>query len=120
MPRGDRTGPWGRGPMTGRSAGYCAGFPDPGYMNPVGGGPGRGGGRGRGRGMGWRFRRGPDIPDPRVLRRYEPDPSYGPDYGGPQPEDEKPYLEDVLRNLETEIREVKARLKELSKEKGGK
>ncbi|MGQ9588938.1 MAG: DUF5320 domain-containing protein [Planctomycetota bacterium] len=47
MPRGDRTGPLGRGPMTGRAAGYCAGFPVPGYANPaVWGGFGRGGGRG--------------------------------------------------------------------------
>jgi hypothetical protein len=54
MPGGDRTGPAGAGPMTGRAAGYCAGYPAPGYMNPVGGrglfgrGMGRGGGRGRG------------------------------------------------------------------------
>lgn len=40
------------GPMTGRAAGYCAGYSVPGYANPVGGrgfwGWGRGGG-GRGR-----------------------------------------------------------------------
>ncbi len=53
MPRGDGTGPAGMGPMTGRAAGLCAGYPVPGYMNPVGGrgfwgwGRGRGGGRGR-------------------------------------------------------------------------
>jgi hypothetical protein len=35
MPRGDGTGPAGMGPMTGRAAGFCAGFPVPGYMNPV-------------------------------------------------------------------------------------
>jgi len=50
MPGGDGTGPAGMGPMTGRAAGYCAGYPVPGYMNPVGGagfwGWGRGGGRG--------------------------------------------------------------------------
>lgn len=34
MPRGDRTGPMGLGPMTGRRAGYCAGYPVPGYANP--------------------------------------------------------------------------------------
>ena len=58
MPRGDRTGPMGMGPMTGRGAGFCGGFGAPGFMNSV---PGRGGmgfGRGRGRGfgmgMGWR------------------------------------------------------------------
>ena len=37
MPRGDRTGPAGLGPMTGRAAGFCAGYPMPGYMNPAGG-----------------------------------------------------------------------------------
>ena len=59
MPFGDRTGPLGLGPRTGRAMGYCAGFPGPGYTNPV---PGRGwfgGGPGRGRGWfgggrGWR------------------------------------------------------------------
>jgi len=34
MPRGDGTGPLGMGPMTGRAAGYCAGYGMPGYMNP--------------------------------------------------------------------------------------
>jgi len=39
MPAGDGTGPFGYGPLTGRRAGYCAGYPVPGYMNPL---PGRG------------------------------------------------------------------------------
>ncbi len=52
MPRGDGTGPAGLGPMTGRAAGYCAGYSVPGYMNPI---PGRGyGGWGRGGGFGRR------------------------------------------------------------------
>ncbi|MGC8977399.1 MAG: DUF5320 domain-containing protein [Candidatus Ratteibacteria bacterium] len=53
MPFGDGTGPLGLGPMTGRAAGYCAGFPVPGYLNPI---PGWGWwGRGWfGRGRGWR------------------------------------------------------------------
>ena len=53
MPRGDGTGPAGMGPMTGRAAGYCAGYGVPGYMNPMPGygrGMGWGGGRGRGGG----------------------------------------------------------------------
>jgi len=40
MPLGDGTGPAGMGPMTGRAAGFCAGYPVPGYMNPVVGGAG--------------------------------------------------------------------------------
>ena len=51
MPGGDGTGPGGIGPMTGRAAGYCAGYSAPGYMNPLGGRGfgawGRGGGWGR-------------------------------------------------------------------------
>ena len=50
MPRGDRTGPLGEGPMTGRQLGYGAGYDSPGYTK----GPGRGWGRGllgRGRGF---------------------------------------------------------------------
>lgn len=35
MPRGDRTGPRGLGPMTGRAAGYCAGFAVPGHADPA-------------------------------------------------------------------------------------
>jgi len=50
MPRGDGTGPAGMGPMTGRAAGYCAGYPVPGFMNPVGGRGYRGWGRSGG---GW-------------------------------------------------------------------
>lgn len=60
MPGGDGTGPMGAGAMTGRAAGFCAGYGVPGYANPVGGrgrgfwgaGRGRGSGFGRGRGFG--------------------------------------------------------------------
>lgn len=72
MPFGDGTGPMGLGPMTGRAAGFCAGFGMPGYANPLVGYPygyprlapvwprwgwgfGRGWGRGFGRGW-WRWR----------------------------------------------------------------
>ncbi|MEF8788076.1 MAG: DUF5320 domain-containing protein [Planctomycetota bacterium] len=75
MPRGDGTGPAGQGLMTGRAAGYCAGYNMPGYANPAGGrarctppagarGPAPPGarpfgtGRGPGRGMGRGFRGG--------------------------------------------------------------
>jgi len=61
MPFGDRTGPRGMGPMTGRGAGYCSGSGRPGFAFPV---PGRrwfgfgwrqGWGRGSGRGFNWRW-----------------------------------------------------------------
>jgi len=62
MPSGDRTGPMGMGPMTGRGAGICTGYPTAGYANPMSGrgfargrGGGRGFGRGIGRGMGFRW-----------------------------------------------------------------
>jgi hypothetical protein len=57
MPGGDRRGPMGSGPRTGRAVGYCSGYPVPGYLNPI---PGRGylgrgrGFWGRGGGRGWR------------------------------------------------------------------
>ncbi len=35
MPFGNRMGPRNWGPMTGRGAGYCAGYTVPGYMNPA-------------------------------------------------------------------------------------
>jgi hypothetical protein len=60
MPRGDRTGPNGMGPMTGRAAGYCAGYETPGFANPVAGrgmGMGRGQFAGFGGGRGGRGRR---------------------------------------------------------------
>ncbi|MBN1255859.1 MAG: DUF5320 domain-containing protein [Deltaproteobacteria bacterium] len=46
MPKGDGTGPAGLGPMTGRAAGYCAGYPSPGFANTYG--------RGWGMGRSWR------------------------------------------------------------------
>ncbi len=48
MPRGNRMGPAGLGPMTGRGMGYCAGFSVPGFLNRAGGFAYGGFGRGRG------------------------------------------------------------------------
>lgn len=63
MPRGDKTGPRGMGPLTGRAAGFCAGNDRPGYAgdDTLGrgrGGQGRGFGRGRGMGQGGGYGRG--------------------------------------------------------------
>lgn len=110
MPRGDRTGPLGMGPMTGRGAGFCAGYSVPGYMNPwVVHGRGFGMGFGRGRG----FRR---------AYRHAGFPAwvpYGfPVYGGPYapaPEiDEKAVLSKQAEYLENQLQQVKNRLQELA------
>jgi len=113
MPGGDRTGPWGLGPRTGRAAGYCSGYNMPGYGNPgYGRGFGRGGGRGfgrgvwgRGRGFGWRG-------------TYPYPAPYCPEtIPEPSKEEEKAYLEDMVKGLEEEIKMIQQRLRELSKEK---
>lgn len=49
MPRGDKTGPNGEGPGTGRQQGYCSGNDSPGYAVS---------GRGLGRGLAKGFGRG--------------------------------------------------------------
>lgn len=77
MPGGDGTGPMGMGPMTGRAAGYCAGYAMPGYMNPVGRGRGfwgrgRGGGWGLGRGFGFVARRFGWVPMGTAYPGYAP------------------------------------------------
>lgn len=56
MPRGDRTGPAGAGPMTGRGAGFCVGFNTAGFQTAGGGF-----GRGCGRGFGFRNRFVPPV-----------------------------------------------------------
>ena len=48
MPRGDRTGPRGQGPKSGRGLGFCTGNKTAGFTNPQGRPQdGRGGGQGR-------------------------------------------------------------------------
>jgi hypothetical protein len=120
MPGGDRTGPLGLGPMTGRRAGLCAGYPVAGYLNPVfgrgwfgvgrGGFP-RGGGRGRtfggGRGRWWRS----------GFYGYPPyAPDYPPAYPEPTAEEEKKFLQDELASLEEELNAVRERIGELEKQ----
>ena len=108
MPGGDGTGPVGHGPMTGRGLGLCAGYSSPGYANPsYGRGLGRGWGRGFGRGY-WGRGRG------FWWRGYSPEPYYTP---APSREEEKVYLENLVKNLEDELKTVKDRLHDLTKEK---
>ena len=122
MPRGDFTGPWGQGPMTGRGAGFCAGYPVPGHANPQGGR--RGFGRGFGRGLGWGFRggwgRGWGCHQPMWGGAGWMNPGYPPSspYGGvgfyePDPKLEAKALQETAEMLESELKQIKQRLKEL-------
>ena len=128
MPRGDRTGPLGMGPMTGRAAGYCAGYPIPGYMNPYGGrGMGMAWGRGYGRGGGGGFGRGFGVPVPLGYPDYSAGAPYVPPYT-PVADFDAPYVPasdpgrelDVLKQqaeyLVDTLDGIKKRIDELEKE----
>ena len=119
MPGGDRTGPIGLGPRTGRGMGYCAGYPMPGYYSPAGWGMG---GRGRGGGRGWRnqynatglmgWQRGSMIPP--YGGGYGPAPPYfGVPAGSKQQLDrlqgQAEYLEEALKEIHQRIEELKAK-----------
>jgi hypothetical protein len=103
MPGGDRTGPRGLGPMTGRRMGYCMGYyPTPRFMRPrFGRGFGSGFGRGFSRGQG--FRR-------RFFRNFD----YNPYYDEPiTKQEEQEMLKQEATGLEAELRRTKERLKTL-------
>jgi len=118
MPRGNRTGPEGMGPMTGRGLGYCAGYGAPGYVNPAPGfGPGRGRGRGGwgGGGRGWRH--GYYATGLPLGARYSPPPAwaYGP-YGPPVTEEvETELLRNQAQALKRQLEAIAERLEELEK-----
>lgn len=100
MPQGDRTGPAGAGPMTGRGMGYCAGFSVPGFMNPE-----FGAGFRRGRGFRRGFRRMQfmqpvqrvPVAQPVELTKAE----------------EKKILDAELQDAKADMQEIEKRLKEL-------
>ncbi len=104
MPGGNRTGPMGRGPMTGRGAGICAGTGISGNAHRglgrgMGGGRGYGGGSGRGwgRGLGARFNAWwQNVPVSQL-----------------DPVDERQMLEQEASHLKNQIEQNQTRLKEL-------
>ena len=116
MPRGNRTGPQGLGPRTGRELGYCGGYSTPGYTKGPGMGWGRsyGGGRGWGRG-GWsRGRRLYPEPYSQDLDRpRDPIMAVSPWSTALKPEEEVKYLEEILSGLKREIEIIDTRLDEL-------
>ena len=113
MPRGDRSGPSGNGPMTGRGNGFCAGYSAPGYAGFI---PGR-----AGAGRGWRNRyfetgmtgwqRGaqgpisPYAPGFPPAFRFEPTPM--------KPEHEADALRNQVRYLQDNIKAAQDRISEL-------
>ncbi len=118
MSRGDRTGPAGWGPMSGRAAGWCAGHHGPGYADPFAGlavGSGRRSGRdfrgaGSGGGRGWRnWFRSTGRPG---WARFGGGVPYAPE--ATLPEAEKRYLEEQADGLEDRLEEIRHRLDELS------
>jgi len=133
MPGGDGTGPGGLGPMTGRAAGFCAGYPVPGYMNPVGGrGMGMGWGRGFrgggfGRGFGW-SRAGYGLPAyGSAVNPYAYGGAVNPyAYGGAPfasaiaPQQELDGLKGQAEYLEDSLDGIKKRIEELESQKSSK
>lgn len=114
MPFGDRTGPAGLGPMTGRGMGYCAGFPTPGYVNPR---PGRwfpwacfGG---RGRGYRWWFR-ATGLPFRLRWMYFMQPPFYGSEPEKAK-EAELEFLKQEVKNLERALDEARKRMEELER-----
>ncbi len=127
MPGGDRTGPTGAGPMTGRGAGFCAGYQVPGFANQTmgrgfGGGRGRGGGGGFGGGgrgrrnqyyatglPGWaRGYGGPVNPATANPSGYNPATDQG-----RAPVGDVEYLKQRARYLKRELEDIDARLQDL-------
>ena len=132
MPGGDGTGPAGMGPMTGRAAGYCAGYPVPGYMNAI---SHRGfGAFGRGRGGGWGRRNWFHATGPAGWQRaamgmpaYGAPPAYpmpyaapfGPTQTAPLPQQElealqgqAEYFQDALEGIRKRIEELQSQVSE--------
>ena len=121
MPRGDRTGPTGFGPATGRGMGYCAGNAGPGFMYPgPGPGFGRGGGFGRGLGRGFGLGRGYGRQHLGLGRFWGyPYPQTTP-YSSYQPfneEQEIDFLDNQTKMLEDELKQMKKRQEELKMRK---
>lgn len=109
MPGGDRTGPRGFGPLTGRKMGCCAGYPHAGFFSP---GPGFGMGRGMGPGRGFGRGMGPG----RGRGFWGPGHGYWDDPPLPfSREDEKALLENQAKEIGERLKQIQARLDELKK-----
>ena len=122
MPRGDGTGPRVMGSMTGRAAGFCAGFGVPGSMSAMPGrafglGAGFGVGRGfGGGGRGWRNRfYATGRPGWTRFGRYAALYANPMPYPNADPETEKQALRNQADILESELNLIRKRLDEMEK-----
>ncbi|MGV8058775.1 MAG: DUF5320 domain-containing protein [Smithellaceae bacterium] len=115
MPRGDSTGPMGMGPMTGRQAGYCAGYNMPGFLNNAGG---RSMGMGFRRGTGFGGRGGGFRRRNRFFATGVPGRARFGSFAAPfqqaDPETEKQVLKSQAEYLQSEMDTIKTRLDELT------
>ncbi|MDY0098091.1 MAG: DUF5320 domain-containing protein [Bacteroidales bacterium] len=110
MPGGDRTGPIGQGPVTGRRLGYCAGYDSPGFAKGSGSWMGRGFSFGRGMGWGRGFGRGRGFDVP--YQNY----AVGSHWRAPvSKEDEIRFLKSEADALKQSQQDIEKRLKELEK-----
>jgi len=110
MPRGDRTGPEGMGPKTGRGLGFCSGSSAPGYVYPS---PGQGFGRGFGRGPGLAFRWG--------RTQWGSGPYYqhpvNPYFPAPTREEELNMLQSQAKDLQQTLNQIQKCISELENDK---
>ena len=124
MPGGDRTGPRGLGPMTGRGLGYCAGYPTPGYTRGsglgLGWGWGRGRGFGRGRGMGWGrgYRWGYPLyyPSATPSFQYAPMATLNKQDQLNMLNQEKEYLESEMQGIKKSLEDITKSIEDMQKE----
>lgn len=108
MPAGDKTGPLGLGPMTGRAIGYCAGYNTPGYANPR---PRRFFGRGL-RCFGWRAW---DFAPIERITPVQNSPVYPTQPQQPTREQEITMLENDAKVIEAEQKALNQELEEIKK-----
>ena len=130
MPGGNGNGPSGNGPMTGRAAGYCAGFAVPGYANPAGRRfPGRAGSFIGARGQGGKGNRNWYYATGLAgwQRNYMGMPAWRQAYISPvasdvnadvtmPPDEEKELLKEQVEFLKHQIDDMQLQLEELGKE----
>jgi hypothetical protein len=117
MPRGDRRGPNGMGPMTGRAAGFCSGASAPGFANM-----GTAGGYGARMGDHRGFRGGfhGAACGPGMGRGYGQ--GYGtgfqPSYSAPvySKETEKDYIENEVSFLKDRLKTLEGRLADMQED----